>query len=182
MKLLALNGSPRPFGNTWTLLASALKAAQANGAQVEQVDLAKLKIAPCQACDSCRRTLRCRIADDMMLLYDKILDADVILIGTPVYFWSMSAQTKACVDRWYALDLDPLRTRMQGKRLGLISCYADATTETASGVVFAFRSAAEYLGWQFYEPVLVTAGAHGEAGRNPQALQAAAQLGRRLIE
>lgn len=113
----------------------------------------------------------------MQPLYDKLLAADVIVIGTPIYFWSMSAQMKAFVDRWYALDLDPIRPRLVNKRLALACAYADSTAETASGAVFAFRSAAEYLGMRFYEPLLVTAADPGDAARNPLAMQAAFTLG-----
>ncbi|MHB9034851.1 MAG: flavodoxin family protein [Anaerolineae bacterium] len=145
MQVLLINGSPRLRGNTWTLLDQVRRAAVRAGAATEEIILHKLDIRPCHACESCRKALECHIKDDMTLLYPKVLSADVIVFGTPVYFWSMTAQMKAFVDRWYALDLDPIRPKMAGKRLGLVVCYADPTTETASGVVFAFKSAAVYF-------------------------------------
>ena len=180
MHLLAVNGSPRWRGNTWMLLDQVKRGAARLGASTEDVFLNKLSITPCQACDSCRKTLTCRLKDDMLPLYHRILAADAIVIGTPVYFWSMSAQMKAFVDRWYALDLDPLRPRLAGKRLGLVVCYADSSTETASGVVYSFRSAAAYFDFTFYEPVLVTAGDRGDVVNNPRALQAAFALGQQM--
>ena len=143
----------------------------------KKIMLNKLTIRPCQACETCKRSLRCRLDDDMQPLYDKLLAADVIVIGTPIYFWSMSAQMKAFVDRWYALDLDPIRPRLVNKRLALVCAYADSTVETASGAVFAFRSAAEYMKMRFYEPLLVTAGEPGDAAANVQAMQSAFELG-----
>jgi len=181
MNLLVVNGSPRPRGNTWTLLNEAASAARESGANVTMVELRKLQIKPCEACDTCHKALKCRLMDDMTPLYDQILDADAILVGTPVYFWSMSAQMKAFVDRWYALDLDPIRPRLVGKRLGLVTCYAEATERTASGVVFAFRSAAEYMAMQWLEPVLATAGYAGEVAGNAKAMQAARNLGCELV-
>ena len=177
MHVIAFNGSPRPRGNTWALVGEILRGAASAGATVEEIVLNKLTIRPCQACDTCRKSLHCRLEDDMQPLYDKLLAADAVVIGTPIYFWSMSAQMKAFVDRWYALDLDPIRPRLVNKRLALACAYADSTAETASGAVFAFRSAAEYLGMLFYEPLLVTASDPGDAARNPLAMQAAFQLG-----
>ncbi len=182
MHLLAFNGSPRLRGNTWTLLNRLKRGAEEAGATTEEVILNKQCIKPCQACESCKKTLVCRIKDDMAPLYDSILSADMIVIGTPVYFWSMSAQMKAFVDRWYALDLDPIRPRLAGKRFGLVVCYADSARETASGVVYAFKSAAAYFDMRFYEPVLVTAGDRNDAAGNPQALQAAFALGQEIAK
>lgn len=177
MHVVAFNGSPRPRGNTRALVGEVLRGAASAGATVEEILLNKLNIRPCQACETCKRSLHCRLEDDMQPLYDKILAADAVLIGTPIYFWSMSAQMKAFVDRWFALDLDPIRPRLVNKRLALVCAYADSTAETASGVVFAFRSAAQYLGLRFYEPLLVTAGEPGDAASNPAAMQAAFALG-----
>lgn len=177
MHIVAFNGSPRLRGNTRALIGEILRGAASTGATVEEILLNKLNIRPCQACETCKRSLRCRFEDDMQPLYEKLLAADAVVIGTPVYFWSMTAQMKAFVDRWYALDLDPIRPRLLNKRLALVCAFADRTVETASGVVFAFRSAAQYLGLRFYEPLLVTAGEPGDAAKNPEAMQAAFVLG-----
>lgn len=177
MHVIAFNGSPRPHGNTRALLGEILRGAASAGSTTEEIVLNKLTIRPCDACDSCRRSLRCRFEDDMQPLYEKLLTADAVVIGTPIYFWSMSAQMKAFVDRWYALDLDPIRPRLVNKRLALVCAFADSTIETASGTVFAFRSAAEYMKMRFYEPLLVTAGDPGDAAHNLQAMQSAFKLG-----
>jgi multimeric flavodoxin WrbA len=178
MHVIAFNGSPRPRGNTRALLGEILRGAASAGATTEEIMLSKLTMRPCDACESCRRSLRCRFDDDMQPLYQKLLDADAVVIGTPIYFWSMSAQMKTFVDRWYALDLDPIRPRLVNKRLALVCAFADSTVETASGTVFAFRSAADYLGMRFYEPLLVTAGDPGDAAKNTQAMLAAFELGK----
>ncbi|MHB1357522.1 MAG: flavodoxin family protein [Anaerolineae bacterium] len=177
MHIIAFNGSPRPRGNTTALVGEILRGAVSAGATTEEIMLNKLVIRPCQACETCKKSLHCRLNDDMQPLYEKLLASDAVVFGTPIYFWSMSAQMKAFVDRLYALDLDPIRPRLVNKRLALACAYADSTVETASGAVFAFRSAAEYFKMRFYEPLLVTAGEPGDAAHNPLAMQSAFTLG-----
>lgn len=101
MKVLGIVCSPRKGGNTEILVDEALAAARELGAEVELVTIADKNIAPCDGCGSCIKTGRCRIEDDMQELYDKLLEADGIVFGTPVYFWSATAQAKAVIDRTY---------------------------------------------------------------------------------
>ena len=103
MKILGLSCSPHIQGNTVTLLNEALKGAQAEGAEVELFSVAGKTIQPCQACQSCFKTGECKIQDDMQPLYEKLLESDGIIFGTPVYFWDVTAQTKAVIDRTFAL-------------------------------------------------------------------------------
>ncbi len=94
---------PRLRGNTEILVREALAKAQEAGAEVELVTLAGKTIAPCDGCRSCLETKECRIKDDMQYIYPKLLAADGIIFGTPVYFWTVSAQAKALIDRTYVL-------------------------------------------------------------------------------
>lgn len=102
-RVLALTGSPRKGGNTETLVAAILRGAAQSGAESETVRLADLRIAPCIGCGGCDKTGRCVIEDDMQALYDKINAARVVIIASPIYFYGLSAQTKAFVDRLQAL-------------------------------------------------------------------------------
>jgi len=104
VKILAISCSPRKQGNTEILLGEALKGAQYEGAEVELFSVAGKAIAPCDACDSCRKKGVCHIKDDMQELYDKMLEADGIIFGTPIYFYNMAAQCKAVMDRTIALN------------------------------------------------------------------------------
>ncbi len=108
MKILAISGSPRKDGNTVTLLNEVLKGAQQEGAETDLFSVAGKVIAPCDACISCRKTGKCRIDDDMQELYPKMLAADGIVIGTPIYHYMMIAQTKAIMDRTFCLDKDQM--------------------------------------------------------------------------
>ncbi len=102
MKVIAFNGSPRKNGNTHRALQLALDALAKEGIDTELVDMGSETVAPCQACRMCRqkKDRRCKIEDDRVNEWiAKIADADGLLIGSPVYFGSMTAQTKAFIDR-----------------------------------------------------------------------------------
>ena len=85
------------------MVREALVGASEVGAETELVTLWDKNIKPCDACSSCHRTGKCHIDDDMQPIYEKMLNADGIVIGTPVYFWTVSAQAKILMDRTYAL-------------------------------------------------------------------------------
>ncbi len=104
--ILILKGSPREKGNSSTLAEQAAAGARQAGAEVECFDLHKLDIHPCDACDICQGVSEgdCAIQDDMQMLYPKLRQAHAILIASPVYWFTLSAQTKLFIDRWYALQ------------------------------------------------------------------------------
>jgi multimeric flavodoxin WrbA len=104
VKILGLSCSPRIHGDTVALLTEALKGAAAEGAETELYSVAGKTIEPCQACRSCFETGKCKIQDDMQSLYDKMLEAHGIIFGTPVYFWDVTAQAKAVIDRTFCLN------------------------------------------------------------------------------
>jgi multimeric flavodoxin WrbA len=111
MKILAISCSPRKNGNTVAMLGKVLAGAKADGADVELYSVAGKNIQPCDGCWGCRGTGKCHIQDDMQELYDKIAEADGIVYGTPIYFYGMTAQMKAVIDRSMALN-QPGRSRM----------------------------------------------------------------------
>lgn len=102
MKVLALTGSPRKGGNTETLVAAITAGATASGAECETIRLSDLRLSPCIGCGGCQKTGRCVIEDDMQPLYGKVDGAQVILLASPIYFYGLTAQTKAFVDRLQA--------------------------------------------------------------------------------
>lgn len=182
MKVTAFVGSPRLGGNTDTLVTEVLKGAASKGADVEKCYLARLDISPCQACEECRQIKHCQLGDDMQGLYDKILEADVLVVGTPIYFWGPSAQTKAFLDRWYAIDQPGLRERLKGKTCLLVCAFADANPETAQGAVFMMRSATAWFEMEFMEPLLATAWERGEIAKNGDVMRRAFEIGVSLAE
>lgn len=101
MKVLGIVCSPRMHGNTEILVNASLATAQEEGAEIELVTLSGKVISPCDSCRSCEQTGKCHVNDDMQHIYAKLLEADGIVFGTPVYYWSVSAQAKALIDRTF---------------------------------------------------------------------------------
>lgn len=102
MKVLGIMGSPRIKGNTDLLLDEALKGARSQGAEVEKIIVDKLKIAPCKEYYGCLRDGNCVIRDDMDSIYPKLLEADRIIVASPIFFYGITSQLKALVDRCQA--------------------------------------------------------------------------------
>lgn len=105
MKILALSCSPRKEGNTVAILNEVLRGAADKQAETELYSIAGKNIRPCEGCWKCTRTGKCHIDDDMQELYDKLLEADGIVFGTPIYYYGMTAQLKTVIDRTLALNL-----------------------------------------------------------------------------
>jgi len=103
MNILIFNGSPRKRGNTDLLLAQIEAGIHRAGHKAEHINLAHLAIHPCTGCGYCENEGQCIIKDDMTALYDKIETANRIVIGSPIYFYGVTAQTKAFIDRCQAL-------------------------------------------------------------------------------
>ncbi len=102
MRICALICSPRVNGNTEVLMKEVLSIPQQQGIETEFIQAAGKKIYPCDACGSCQADNQCRIDDDMKAIHASLIAADGIVIGTPVYCWSVSAQAKIIMDRTYA--------------------------------------------------------------------------------
>ncbi len=100
MTVLALSASPRRGGNTEELVFSFLEGARKEGKETEFIRLNDLKFRPCQACDYCAPTGKCVLQDDMQLLYPKIEACEGLLLATPVFFGTLSAQLKIFIDRF----------------------------------------------------------------------------------
>ncbi|NLZ18396.1 MAG: flavodoxin family protein [Desulfobulbaceae bacterium] len=99
MSILILNGSPRINGNTHILLNKVLEGIRSVGGDAELIHLAELQLAPCIGCGVCEQKGECAIDDDMTGLYHKIPKAQHLIIGSPIYFYNVTAQTKAFIDR-----------------------------------------------------------------------------------
>ncbi len=106
MKAIAFNGSPRPNGTTATLLKKALDGAASVGATTEFIQLNTLNMKTCQACFACKLRNgksygKCILIDDFTNIYPKLESADAIFLGSPIYFGSITADTKAFVERLF---------------------------------------------------------------------------------
>ena len=124
-KVLILSASPRKGGNSDVLCDTFLRGATAAGHSVEKIFLRDKNIHYCTGCGVCNRTHRCVQKDDMAEILDKMVAADVIVLATPVYFYTMDGQMKTLIDRTV-----PRYTEMTDKEFYYIMTAAD--TERAN--------------------------------------------------
>ncbi len=104
MKILGVSGSPRRKGNTVILLEEMLRGAEEHGANIELFSVSGKDIRGCDGCYSCFAKGECHIQDDMQSLYEKLIEADGIVFGSPIHFYGITAQAKAIMDRTFALN------------------------------------------------------------------------------
>ena len=104
MNILVLNGSPRSNGNTAAFVAAFKEGAESKGHVVDVVRVGGMKINGCLGCETCHGMGegKCIQMDDMQLLYPKLARADMVVIASPVHYWSFSGQIQSCITRWYA--------------------------------------------------------------------------------
>ncbi len=184
MKILGIMGSPRVGSNSDILLDQALSGAVSAGAEVEKIILDRKKISGCKDCKKCNETGICAIKDDMQEIHGKILDADVIIHSVPVYFWSMTSQMKAYLDRWCALfDADwrwqkAYYPKMKGKRIGLITVCGDTNVKTADPIVHSFKSTVDMTKMTWLGAVMASASEKAEISGNEDIKKQAFELGR----
>ncbi len=102
-KILAIYGSPRRKGNTALLLDQAVQGAEEAGAAVEKIVLRDLKISPCLEIYGCKKTGRCVIQDDFQKVYDLLQQCQGLMLASPIFFYTVSAQAKILMDRCQSL-------------------------------------------------------------------------------
>lgn len=106
MKILVLNGSPRPNGNTAAMVASFAEGARESGHDVQIVDVCQKRIAGCLACEYChtKGNGTCVQQDDMQEVYPLLEEAEMIVLASPIYYHSFTGQLQCAINRIYALD------------------------------------------------------------------------------
>lgn len=184
--VLVLLGSPRKKGNSTTMARQITKGAESMGAQVETLYLNGMHISPCQGCYYCQQEERpgCAVNDDMQTVYPKLLESDAWVIASPVYWFSMTAQTKIFMDRCFAMFRDTAeQSPFFNKRIAIAMSYGDSDAFN-SGCVNALRSfqdAYNYVGARIVGMVYGSAEKPGEIMSNQGLMQQAEELGRKLV-
>ncbi len=133
-KVLILAGSPRKGGNSDTLCVAFQKGAQEAGHEVEIIRVADKNIHYCIGCGTCHKTGKCVFQDDVPAILEKMVAADVLVLATPVYFYSMSAQLKTLIDRTV-----PRYTEITNKEVYFIIAAADTDKPIMEKVIEALR-------------------------------------------
>jgi multimeric flavodoxin WrbA len=183
-KVVILEGSPRRKGNS-VLLAERLAAgAREAGADVEEFFLQSLKIAPCCACDSCRKKGEengCVVQDDMQSIYASIDSASAVVFASPIYWFNVSAQLKTAIDRLYAYSCSDWRP-LRSKSYAAILVFGDSDLYTSGGInaVRSIEDTLRFLGSERAEFLYGSADEPGEIGRNEELVGRAFALGKRL--
>ena len=182
-RILVLKSSPRKNSNSSLLADQVAAGARAAGALVDAFDLHGMDIQPCDACDACQDATEgmCIIDDDMQLLYPKLRSADGIVLASPVYWFTMSAQLKLCIDRWYALQGTGGNV-LAGKQFGIVLTYGDVDPLAAGAVnaVRTFQDMLRYIGADLAGLVYGTATEPDEVRSQQSLMERAYKLGQKL--
>jgi multimeric flavodoxin WrbA len=189
VKVLGLYGSPRRGGNTELLLEEALKGAEKEGAEVERIYLSDFTITPCKECHGCDNTGNCVILDDMEKIYPKLLEADVLILASPIFFYGVTAWAKALIDRSQALWArkylikDPTSGKEGKKRKGFfISVGATKGQKVFEGAILTVKYFFDVLNAEYVDELLYRGvEAKGDILKHPEALQQAFEAGRKLV-
>jgi multimeric flavodoxin WrbA len=180
--ILVLKGSPREKGNSAVLADQVAAGARAAGAEVESFILHKMDIRPCDACDVCHETDGvCIIKDDMQILYPKLRQAEAIVLASPIYWFTISAQLKLCIDRWYALE-GSQGNALAGKQIGIVLAYGDTDPYTSGAInaIHTFQDMFRYIQANIAGIVYGTALIEGDAEKQAELMERAYKLGQRL--
>ncbi|MEW6669557.1 MAG: flavodoxin family protein [Thermodesulfobacteriota bacterium] len=182
-QIMIVLGSPRKKGNSATLAEHVAKGAKAGGAKVETFYLNGMDIRPCQGCMKCQKpsARTCAIRDDMQALYPKMKEADAIVVASPVYWFSVSAQTKTFIDRWFAVGVEE-RNIFRGKPMAMLLSYGDTDPFSSGGVnaLRSFQDACRYLGAEVAGMVYGSGSEPGDIAKDKGLMKEAYALGRQL--
>jgi multimeric flavodoxin WrbA len=173
--ILVLVGSVRKNGNTDLLAGEFVRGAKENN-NVEIISVAEYKVNPCIGCNTCfdREDNRCFQKDDMDYVYDRFLEADIVVIASPVYFYGISAQLKALIDRLHT----PMRNRFKVKKLALLLVGAATLPELFDPIKMQFQLVLNYFGLENAGMVLVSGVKEKGEIRNNPAMDEAYELGK----
>ncbi len=163
MDVLAFLGSPRKKGNSEVLTQELLEGVRQAGGSPEIIRLCDLKISPCISCGGCDKTGRCVVEDDMIPLYEKIISIDKIIVSSPIFFYGVTAQTKAFIDRTQALWNRKRLLQKKGEwvdnpeRKGFfISVAATRGARIFEGAILTMKYGYDAMGMQYGGDFLVT--------------------------
>ncbi|MEM2103739.1 MAG: flavodoxin family protein [Candidatus Bathyarchaeia archaeon] len=180
VKLLGIVGSPRKGGNTEILVKEALKAAEREGAEVELMHLVDFDIKPCDGCRFCVETRSCVVKDDVEKLYQKIVEADGVIVGSPVYFQGVNAQTKIFIDRVGYLHIVRGRKAFRNKIGGAIVAARRSGLVSALCQILMFFISSRMI--VATPTVMSLAREKGDAFKDAEATENAIELGKKMVE
>ena len=185
MDVLGISGSPRIDGNTDILLDKVLEGARVRGAKTEKIILNTLKFSPCQECENVRDNGICIIEDDMQSLYRRVDKANAIVLASPIFFGSLTAQTKMMVDRfqcrWRAKYVIKKESPGKRKKGGFISVGASRRKDFFNNAKSIVKNLFATIGADYKEELFCSGiDKKGDILKHPNLLKEAFELGERI--
>lgn len=189
MKVLGLFGSPRRGGNSDLLLEEMLRGAQSREAEIERVLLSDWDISGCRECRKCEIDGNCVVQDQMQKLYPKLLQADCIILASPIFFYGVTAQTKRMVDRcqalWarkYILKRTSVQEKSARRKGWFISVAGSRGEKVFQGAILTVRYFFDALNVEYAgELTFGRIDSKGAIKKHPTALKEAFEAGRQLF-
>lgn len=175
-KVLILSGSPRKDGNSDLLCNEFMRGALEARHEVEKIRVQEKKIACCTACYACRDTGICAIKDDMAEIMQKMIDCDVMVLASPVYFYSVDAQLKAVIDRSVCRWME-----VKNKEMYYIMTAADEEKESMDTTLACFRGYADCVDGAVEKGIIYGTGVyHAGEIKDTQYMQEAYEMGKNI--
>lgn len=143
MQILVLTGSPREKGNSNFLASEFIRGAEEAGHAVFRFDSAQKNVHPCIACNSCGMDGPCIFKDDFETVRQYLIPADMVVFATPMYYFGISAQLKAVIDRFYAVN----GQIHVPKKAALLMTYANTAPKQSQPIDSHYQTLIDYLGW-----------------------------------
>ena len=175
IKVIGICCSPRVNGNTEILVREALAGAKEAGAIAEMITLRDKDIKGCDGCRGCDKTGKCHIKDDMVAIYPKLIEADGLIFGTPVYFWSVTGQAKVFMDRLVCLHRKNL---LRNKVGGVIAVASSSGHAGVRDLYYSFFSATKIIIGDFVQGFSKD---KGQIKKDRWAVAASHELGRKIV-
>ncbi len=153
-KIVVITGSPRKDGNSFAMTDAFIREAEEKGHSVTRFDAAQKNVGGCHACETCYKTGKvCSFDDDFNEIAPALLEADVVVFSTPVYWYSIPAQIKAVIDKMYSFCV--AGKDIAGKECMLIACCEEDDQSVLDGVRIPIERTAALVKWHMAGEVLV---------------------------
>jgi len=177
MKILGISCSPRKKGSTVAVLEEVLKGAKAEGSEIELYSVSGKTLNGCVSCYSCTEKGECKIQDDMADLFTKMIQADGIVFGTPIYYYGMTAQAKAIIDRTFSLNTP--ENKLRNKVGGIVTVAGSLGMMDALKDFYFFFAVKQMLPANY---VAAYSGAVDDINKLEKGMKAARDLGRQMAK
>jgi multimeric flavodoxin WrbA len=182
-KILGIVGSPRRNGNTHILVSKILEGAKDAGGKAELLFLKDMNIRDCDGCHACWKGKPCSKKDDMNGIYPKIIESDIIVFGTPVYWYGPTAIMKAFLDRFVYFNCSRNREKINGKAAVIAIPFEEENPEAADLLVRMFEKSLDYLEMNIAGKILAPGVTlRGEIVKKAGVLKEGYELGRSLVK